>query len=267
MTSRLEGEVVVITGGTGTLGAAIARAVADEGGAVVVLGRSGARGRAVAESIEASGGVASAVVADVVDEDALDAACREVVDRHGRVTGLVNCAGGHVEGATIDDDGDPLALPMSSLRASLELNVIGTVLPCQVFGKAMQGEGRIVNFSSMSARRALTRVPAYAAAKAAIDNYTRVLAVEMARRHGDRFRVNAVAPGFILADTNRALLEDERGEPTERARAIVAKTPVGRFGRPDEIPGVVVWLLSKESSFVTGTIIPVDGGFDAFSGV
>ena len=196
-----------------------------------------------------------------------------VLERWGRVDVLVNAAGGNVPAATVGEDATFFGLPEEPLREVFDLNLLGTVLPSQVFGEAMtrgqssDAEGSIVNVSSMAARQPLTRVVGYSAAKAAVENLTRWLAVELARKHGPGLRVNAIAPGFFLGEQNRALLVNEDGSLTERGRAIVEHTPAGRFGEPEDLVGALIWLSSSAARFVTGAVMPVDGGFGAFAGV
>lgn len=250
---RLDGRTAVVTGATGVLGGAIARGLAAAGATVAVLARRRDRLEALAAEL---GGVA--LEADVLDEEALAAAR----DRLERVDVLVNAAGGNVAGATVGERSF-FELPVEALNEVLALNVMGTLLPTRVFAAAMGDGGSVVNVSSMAAARALTRVVGYGAAKAAVENLTRWLAVELA----PRVRVNAIAPGFFLGEQNRALLLDPDGSLTERGRQIVDATPFGRFGEPEEVVGAVVWLAGSASSFVTGTVVPIDGGFGAFSGV
>jgi NAD(P)-dependent dehydrogenase (short-subunit alcohol dehydrogenase family) len=250
---RLDGRVAVVTGATGVLGGAIARGLAAAGATVVPLARRRERLEALAAEL---GGIA--LEADVLDEAALVAAC----DRLERVDVLVNAAGGNVAAATAGER-TFFDLPVEALQEVLSLNVMGTLLPTRVFARAMTGGGSVVNVSSMAAARALTRVVGYGAAKAAVENLTRWLAVELA----PRVRVNAIAPGFFLGEQNRALLLEPDGTFTERGRRIVDATPFRRFGEPDEVVGAVVWLAGDAASFVTGTVVPVDGGFGAFSGV
>jgi NAD(P)-dependent dehydrogenase (short-subunit alcohol dehydrogenase family) len=250
----LEGKVAVVTGGTGALGAAIARGLAEAGATVGIL----ARQRERSESLAATLSGALALEADVLDVATLEAARKQI----GAVDILVNAAGGNIAGATVGERSF-FELPVDALREVVDLNLLGTVLPSRVFGEHMTSGGAIVNVSSMAAHRALTRVVGYGAAKAAVENFTRWLAVELA----PEIRVNAVAPGFFVGEQNRALLFDAAGAPTERAQRILAGTPAGRFGRPEEVAAAVVWLCSDAASFVTGTVLPIDGGFDAFSGV
>ncbi len=264
----LAGKVAVVTGATGVLGGAMARGLARVGARVGVLGRREERAEAVVREILGSGGEAMPLLADVLNEERLRAAREAVLDRWGRMDILVNAAGGNVPGATLSDDATIFDLPREAFGEVFDLNLVGTLLPIQVFGEAMTRErgGCIVNFSSMAAGRAITRVAGYSAAKAAVENLTRWLAVDLARRYGN-IRVNAVAPGFFLGEQNRALLVNEDGSLTERGRAIIEHTPAGRFGEPEELTGTVIWLCSPAANFVNGVVVPVDGGFSAFSGV
>jgi len=207
---------------------------------------------------------------DVLDADSLRRAADTVLGRFGRIDGLVNAAGGNRPEATTGPDRSFFDLPPDALEWVLDLNLLGTILPCQIFGRRMaeQGEGVVLNISSMNAMRPLTRIPAYSAAKAAVSNFTQWLAAHMAQQYSPRIRVNAIAPGFFLTRQNRFLLTDEQtGDLTPRGRSILAHTPMGRFGEPEDLFGAVLWLLSPASAFVTGVVVPVDGGFAAYSGV
>jgi NAD(P)-dependent dehydrogenase (short-subunit alcohol dehydrogenase family) len=255
----LEGRVAVVSGASGVLAGAIARGLAAAGASVGLLARRRERLEALAAAL---GGRTLPLEADVLDRVGLERARDELLDRFGRVDIVVNAAGGNVAAATTGETSF-FELSSDALDEVLRLNFHGTVLPTQVFAAAMEG-GAIVNVSSLAAHRALTRVVGYGAAKAAVENLTRWLAVELAPR---QVRVNAVAPGFFVGEQNRALLLDESGALTERGRRIVSATPLARFGEPDELAGTVVWLCSRASAFVTGVVVPVDGGFDAFSGV
>ena len=240
----------------------MARGLADAGARVAVLGRT-------RETLEKAVGGGFAVVADVLDEVQLSSARDEILERWGRIDILVNAAGGNVAEAVVPPGGDVFGVPMSAFGRVFDLNLIGTILPTQVFGPSLVagGEGSVVNISSMAADRTITRVSGYSAAKAAVDNYTRWMAVELARRYGSAIRVNAIAPGFFIGDQNRRLLTEEDGSLTDRGSTIVRLTPFGRFGEADELAGTVVWLASRASRFVTGIVVPVDGGFSAWSGV
>lgn len=267
----LEGRVAVVTGGSGSLGSAIARGLATAGARVGILARTAQKIDAVAEEIRSDGGDVLGLPADVLRRDDLVRARGTLLDRWGRIDALVNAAGGNVPAATLDDKENFFDLPVDAFREVVDLNLLGTLLPTQVFGRGMgegpQSQGSIVNISSMAANRAITRVVGYSAAKAAVENFTRWLAVELARKHGAGLRVNAIAPGFFLADQNRRLLLTDDGELTDRGRTILENTPAGRFGEAGELQGTAIWLCSPASTFVTGTVIPVDGGFGAFSGV
>lgn len=265
----LEGQVAVVTGGTGVLGRAMAMALAMAGARVGILGRRAAAAEEVASAIEAQGGEALAIPADVLDRDSLSIALDKLLKRWGAAHTLVNAAGGNLPAAIVPDDADVFAMSDSAFQEVLGLNLTGTLLPCLVFGEAIakSGGGSIVNVSSMASARALTRTAGYGAAKAAVDNLTRWLAVELGKRHGDSIRVNAIAPGFFVGDQNRALLLEADGTPTERGRRIIAHTPAGRFGEASELAGALVWLCGPGARFVNGIVLPVDGGFSAFSGV
>jgi NAD(P)-dependent dehydrogenase (short-subunit alcohol dehydrogenase family) len=265
----LEGRVAVVTGATGVLGGAMARGLAGAGAKIGVLGRRRERAEEVAREISDLGGEAAAVPADVLDEEQLREVRDAVLGRWGRLDVLVNAAGGNVPGATLSGNETVFDLPREAFGEVFGLNLVGTLLPIRVLGEAMTrgDEGCILNVSSMAAARAITRVAGYSAAKAAVDNLTRWLAVDLARRYGDGVRVNAIAPGFFIGEQNRAMLLEEDGSLTDRGRTIVEHTPAGRVGEPNELVGAAIWLCSPAASFVNGAVIPVDGGFGAFSGV
>ncbi|MGQ9814322.1 MAG: SDR family oxidoreductase [Candidatus Roseilinea sp.] len=266
----LTGRVAVVTGGSGTLGGAMAKGLLDAGASICIVGRDGDKAARVAVSLSADPARAMAVSADVVDADAVQRAADAVLARWGRVDVLVNAAGGNRPDAITNADRSFFDLPLEAVRATIDLNMIGTLLPCQVFGRAMaeRQKGSIINISSMAVSRALTRVVAYSASKAAMENFTRWLAVYMAREVSPAVRVNAIAPGFFVADQNRALLIDQAtGALTSRGQAIIAHTPMGRFGEPADLIGALLWLASDAATFVTGIVVAVDGGFSAFSGV
>jgi NAD(P)-dependent dehydrogenase (short-subunit alcohol dehydrogenase family) len=264
----LSDRVAVVTGGYGVLGGTLATGLAAAGARVAVLGRRREQAEAKAEEIRATGGRAMALVADALDERQLRDARGELLRAWGRIDALVNAAGGNV--ARARNDARPVfEVPVDAFDEALRLNLHGSVVPSLVFGEAMaeQGAGCIVNISSMAAIRAISGVGGYSVAKAGIDAFTRWLAVDLARRYGDRVRVNAIAPGFFISEQNRAVLLTADGGYTDRARAIIAHTPMGRFGRAEELVGAVHWLCSDAASFVTGVVIPVDGGFSTFGGV
>ncbi|HTX90790.1 MAG TPA: SDR family oxidoreductase [Anaerolineales bacterium] len=260
-------QVAVVTGGTGVLCEAMCRALAGAGAKVVVLGHRPGPAEALAAEL---GNGAIGLACDVLARESLEAAAQKVLEAFGRVDILVNGAGGNKPGATTGPEQSFFDLPPEALHEVFDLNLIGTVFPCQVFGRIMAGRGSgvILNVSSMNAYRPLTRIPAYSAAKAGVSNFTGWLAVHMAREYSPAIRVNAIAPGFFLTGQNVYLLTDlQTGGPTARGQAILSHTPQGRFGVPDDLLGAMLWLVSPASAFVTGIVVPVDGGFSAYSGV
>lgn len=263
----IQGRTVVITGGTGVLGKAIAKYLASEGAAVVILGRKAEVGVAIADEIKADGGEATFLRTNVLDREALEQNLNDIVEKYGRIDALLNAAGGNMPGATIAPDATFFNLRPEEFQKVLDLNLTGTVLPSQVFMKQMvrQGKGSIVNFSSMAAFRPLTRVAGYAAAKAGISNFTAFLAAEAAKKFGEGIRVNAIAPGFFLTEQNRSLLTNPDGSWTSRGEDVIRQTPFGRMGEPEELCGTIHYLISDASKFVTGTVAVVDGGFNIFA--
>jgi NAD(P)-dependent dehydrogenase (short-subunit alcohol dehydrogenase family) len=265
---NLENKVIVITGATGILGEAFVNGISDMGGIVVLLGRNEEVGRERAEALQANGKEAMFIKADVLEKDDLVKAKEAVLAKWGRIDGLVNAAGGNIPEAVIAPDADVFDIDMDGLKRAFDLNLYGTILPTSIFGKAMSanGKGSIINISSMAAQSAITRVLGYSMAKAAIDNFTRWMCVELAQRYGDTLRINAIAPGFFVTNQNRHLLVKDEGY-TARGEAVIRNTPYKRFGNPDELIGCLIWLLSDASAFVSGEVICVDGGFSVFSGV
>lgn len=265
----LAGKVIVVTGGTGIIGKSFIKGITEAGGTVGILGRNEAVAKQRAEEVIKNGGKAIALIADVLDENAVELAKDQLLTAFGKIDGLVNAAGGNIPEAVIQKDADIFALNMDGMRKAMDLNLWGTLIPTQVFGKAMAatGKGSIVNISSMSSKRAITKVLGYSMGKAAVDCYTQWFAVELANRYGDQIRMNAIAPGFFLTEQNRTLLTNTDGSYTERGNLVINQTPFKRFGHTDELIGALQWLLSDASAFVTGTVINVDGGFMVNSGV
>jgi NAD(P)-dependent dehydrogenase (short-subunit alcohol dehydrogenase family) len=267
---NLAGKTAVVTGGAGVLCAAICRALAQAGAKVAVLDLNPEAAKALAVEIQANGGDSIDVVCNVVEKDTLEAAAQEISAKFGHPDILINGAGGNKPQATSTPDQPFFDLPADALRWVFDLNLMGTILSSQVFGKLMaeQRSGVILNISSMNTFRPLTRIAAYSAAKAGVSNFTQWLAVHMAQEYSPEIRVNAIAPGFFLTEQNRFLLMDKKdGTLTARGKSIIGHTPMGRFGSPDDLLGTVLWLVSPASAFVTGIIVPVDGGFSAYSGV
>ena len=258
-----------LTGGAGVLGSAMAKGLVQAGAKVGILSRTTSKVQKAVVEIKEMGGEGLALVADVLDENQLIDARNKVMKTWGRIDILVNAAGGNMKGATIMPDQDIFNLSMEDFTRVTDLNLKGTVLPTIIFAKMMaeQKKGCIINISSMAAQQAITRVVGYAASKAAVDNFTKWMAVEMAHKFGEGIRVNAIAPGFFIAEQNRRLLTNEDGSLTARGQTIINETPVKRFGKPEELVSTLLWLSSDASSFVTGIIVPIDGGFSAFSGV
>ncbi len=267
---NLQGKTAVVTGGGGVLCSTISRGLARAGAKVAILDLQEEKAAVVARQIAAAGGQALPVACDVLNRDSILAAAEQVAGAFGRMDILINGAGGNKPQASTSAQVTFFDLPEDAVQWVFNLNFIGTLLPCQVFGQGMAQarEGAILNISSMNSFRPLTRIPAYSGAKAAVSNFTQWLAVHMAQEYSPAIRVNAIAPGFFQTEQNRFLLTDQNtGELTPRGQSIIAHTPLGRFGTPDDLLSTVIWLLSPASSFVTGIVVPIDGGFSAFSGV
>lgn len=260
----IKGKVVVITGGYGILCGSIAQYLVSQGATVVLVGRNSEKGASFAKSISAHFSLA-----DVLNEEQLRSSCADIVERFGTIDVLINGAGGNMPGATITPDQTLFDLQFEGMEQVVDLNLMGSVKPTIVYGEVMakKGVGSIINISSMTAQSVVTRVLGYSVAKAAIDSFTKWSSVEMAKKFGEGVRVNAIAPGFFLTEQNRTLLTNPDGSYTPRAVDIVNKTPFARMGLPEELSGVAHFLASDASKFVTGTVIPVDGGFSVFSGV
>lgn len=267
---NIQGQTAVVTGGSGVLGKVMARALVEAGARVAILGSRPETVEAAVQAISKEGSEVLGLVGDVCNRASLEDALQRVTGAFGPIDILLNGAGGNKPAATTSAERSFFDLDLQTIENVFSLNFTGTVLATQVFGRGMveRGQGCIVNVSSMSALRPLTNVVAYSAAKAALTNFTQWLAVHMAQNYSVNLRVNAIAPGFFLTEQNRFLLtQAETGELTPRGQAILSHTPMGRFGSPDDLIGTLLWLVSPASSFVTGTVIPVDGGFSAFSGV
>jgi NAD(P)-dependent dehydrogenase (short-subunit alcohol dehydrogenase family) len=262
----VQGKIAVVTGGAGVLCAAMCRALAEAGAKVAVLDLRLEPAEALAAEL---GNGAIGVACNVLEKESVEKAAQKVMETFGRVDILINGAGGNKPQATTNPEQSFFDLPADAIRWVFDLNLMGTILPSQVFGKIMsaQKSGIIINISSMNAFRPLTRIPAYSAAKAGVSNFTQWLAVHMAQEYSPEIRVNAIAPGFFVGDQNRRLLLNEDGSLTPRGQQIMSHTPMARFGVPDDLLGTLLWLVSPASAFVTGIVVPVDGGFSAFSGV
>jgi NAD(P)-dependent dehydrogenase (short-subunit alcohol dehydrogenase family) len=265
----IKGKVAIVTGGTGVLGGSMAKGLAKAGVKVGILGRRKENAELIVNEIIKEGGEAIALAADVLDENQLTAARDLILQKWGTINILVNAAGGNMPGATVPPGKTIFDLSIDDYKKVIDLNLMGTVIPTMIFSKVMADKknGAIVNISSMAAQQAITRVVGYSSSKAAIDNFTKWMSVEMATKYGEGIRVNAIAPGFFIGEQNRKLLTNEDGSLTDRGKTIISKTPMKRFGASDELNGTLIWLCSDASKFITGIVVPVDGGFSAFSGV
>jgi len=266
----LKSKVIAITGGTGVLGAEIARSLIEAGAKVALLDRNIDKAEELKKKFQATEDNFLAVQTDVLNKEMIENSVQKIIEKFGKIDALINGAGGNSPGATTSADQRFFDLPEEALKFVFNLNILGTIIPSQIVGKhfAKRGEGIILNISSMNAFTPLTRIPAYSAAKAGVSNFTQWLAVHMAQEYSSKIRVNAIAPGFFLTKQNEFLLIDkEKQELTPRGQTIMSHIPMGSFGKPQQLTGAVQWLLSEAAEYVTGIVLPVDGGFSAFSGV
>jgi Dehydrogenases with different specificities (related to short-chain alcohol dehydrogenases) len=266
---NVQDKVAVITGGSGILGGEIAKGLSRAGAIVIILGTNEERINKKLEYIGSSSNQIAGFVCDVLNEDLIIKVNKIIIEKFRKIDILINAAGGNLYTATLNTDQTFFDMDIEGFRKAVDLNLIGTVFPTQIFSASMaeQKHGSIINISSMASFKVISRVAGYSAAKAGIDNFTKWLAVEMAIKFGNGIRVNAIAPGFLLTDQNRHLLTNNDGSLTDRGNSIISMTPFKRFGFPDELIGTVIWLASDASRFVTGTTTSIDGGFSIFSGV
>lgn len=265
----ITGKVAVVTGAGGVLGGSIAKSFIDAGAKIVALDIRQKQLDVRIKELTANGGEVIGIVGNVLDMESLKKVAKQIVDKWGKIDILLNIAGGNTPGGTLAPDQAFFDMPVAEWEKVTNLNMNGTVYPSMVFGKVMarQKQGCIINVSSMAAYSAITRVPGYSAAKTAVSNFTQWLATEMALKYGDGIRVNAIAPGFFIGDQNRAVLINPDGTLIDRSKKVLAKTPMGRFGDITELNGAIQFLCSDAASFITGVVLPIDGGFSAFSGV
>jgi NAD(P)-dependent dehydrogenase (short-subunit alcohol dehydrogenase family) len=266
---NIKDKIAILTGGGGILAGEMAKGFLNAGAKVILLDINEDNLMKKVESLNKFRNNISGLVCNVLNEESVHKVHTDIINKFKSIDILVNAAGGNMPGATIGLDQTVFDLDLDDLKKVTDLNLNGTIIPTLIFGKTMaeQKSGSIINISSMASYRVITRVVGYSAAKAAIDNFTKWMAVEMARNFGSGIRVNAIAPGFLLTDQNRTLLTNSDGSLTERGKTIIKMTPFQRFGEPDELIGTILWLASDASKFVTGAIIPIDGGFNVFSGV
>ena len=265
----LKDKVAIVTGASGILASSIIKSLASSGVHLALLSRNKESLRNLEEDISRFDVKLLMLECDILSKDSLMKVKDGILQGFGRIDILLNIAGGNLPGATIRPDQNVFDMSVDDFNTVLELNLNGTLLPCMVFGEVMakQGKGTIVNYSSMASQRTITRVPAYSASKAAMENFTKWLAIEMAVKFGEGIRVNAIAPGFFIGKQNKALLLNGDGSYTDRGKRIIENTPMGRFGEAEELNGAVHFLCSEASKFITGIVLPIDGGFNAFSGV
>lgn len=265
----IKGKVAIVTGGGGVLGGSIAKSFIEAGAKVVVLDIREENVNARVEELTQMGGEAAGFVSNVLDVEEMKITREKILDKWGKIDILINAAGGNLPGATLTEEQTVFDMKISDFEKVTQLNMNGTVYPCLVFGEAMAkaGSGSIINISSMSTLSAITRVPGYSVAKCGIDIFTKWMAMEMGTKFGEKVRVNAISPGFFIGDQNRKILINDDGSYTDRSKKVIARTTMGRFGDITELNGLVQFLCSDAASFITGTIIPVDGGFSSFSGV
>jgi NAD(P)-dependent dehydrogenase (short-subunit alcohol dehydrogenase family) len=266
---NVENKVTLLTGGGGILAGTMAKGFLQAKAKVVLLDINEVNLKKNIESLRDIGYEVVSFYCDVLNEASLKETHQKIVDKFKRIDILINAAGGNMPGATVELDQTVFDLHLDQIRKVTDLNLLGTILPTIVFGKTMaeQKSGSIINISSMASYRVITRVMGYSAAKAAVDNFTKWMSVELAQKFGNGIRVNAIAPGFLITNQNKTLLTNEDGSLTERGKAVIHVTPFKRFGEPEELVGTVIWLASDAAKFVTGTTIPIDGGFSVFSGV
>lgn len=265
----ISGKVAVITGAGGIICGTMAREMARAGCKVALLDLFVENAQKIADDIAAAGGDAMAIKVNVLDRNSLEAAREAVIERYGRMDILINGAGGNKKEATVSPELDFFHLDIGAFQWVFDLNVTGAVLTTMVFGEllAKQGSGSVINIASMATYHPLTNTVAYCGAKAAVANFTEWMAAHFNLNYNGNIRVNAIAPGFLLTTQNRFLMQKEDGSPTDRGQRVLNKTPMGRYGEPEEMAGPVIWLCSEAASFVNGAVIPVDGGFSAFWGI
>ncbi|MDF4202317.1 SDR family oxidoreductase [Maribacter sp. SA7] len=266
----IENKVILITGGGGVLGGEMANYLLSKGANIVILDYKEEIVNEAVENLKKVKNTVTGFVCNALDEESLKKVADKIIDQHGKIDILINAAGGNMPGATIGVDQTIFDVNIDHFKKVVDLNLFGSILPALVFGKEMvkHKKGVIINISSMTAQSAITRVVGYSASKAAIDNFTKWLSVELATKFGEGLRVNAIAPGFFIGNQNRNLLIDkETGKFTDRGKTIIKNTPMKRFGETDELNGTIHYLCADASKFVTGVVLPIDGGFSAFSGV
>lgn len=266
---NLEDKVILVTGACGVLGGGIAKYLLENKATVIALHYKEEALNETVNDFKKISDKADGFVCNVVEEESIQEAASNIIAKYGKIDVLINAAGGNKPGATVGPDQSVFDVDVEQFKQVIDLNLFGSILPSLVFGKAMaeNKKGTIINLSSMAADRVITRVMGYSASKAAIDNFTKWMAVELAQKYGEGMRVNAIAPGFFIGNQNRALLTNEDGSYTDRGHTIIKGTPMGRFGDADELNGAIHYLVSEASKFVTGIVVPIDGGFSAYSGV